>query len=162
MKRNTLFVSLLAAGCTLMMNSAFAAEGGRDAISIVGSSTVYPFSAAVAEQFGKKGGFKTPKVESTGTGGGMKLFCGGVGPTFPDIANASRGIKKSEFETCQKNGVKDIVEVKIGFDGIVIAQSKKAKQEIVLTRKEIFLALAKRFPAWLSWTGRSRCHRSRS
>lgn len=146
MKRNTLFVSLLAAGCTLMMNSVSAAEGGRDAISIVGSSTVYPFSAAVAEQFGKKGGFKTPKVESTGTGGGMKLFCGGVGPTFPDIANASRGIKKSEFETCQKNGVKDIIEVKIGFDGIVIAQSKKAKQEIVLTRKEIFLALAKRVP----------------
>lgn len=129
-----------------MANNASAAEGGRDSISIVGSSTVYPFSAAVAEQFGKKGGFKTPKVESTGTGGGMKLFCGGVGPNFPDIANASRGIKKSEFETCQKNGVKDIVEVKIGFDGIVIAQSKKSKQEIVLTRKEIFLALAKRVP----------------
>lgn len=146
MKRNTLIVSLLAAGCSMMINTAFAAEGGRDAISIVGSSTVYPFSAAVAEQFGKKGTFKTPKVESTGTGGGMKLFCGGVGPTFPDIANASRGIKKSEFESCQKNGVKDIVEVKIGFDGIVIAQSKKAKQEIVLTRKEIFLALAKRVP----------------
>lgn len=129
-----------------MANNASAAEGGRDSISIVGSSTVYPFSAAVAEQFGKKGGFKTPKVESTGTGGGMKLFCGGVGPNFPDIANSSRGIKKSEFETCQKNGVKDIVEVKIGFDGIVIAQSKKSKQEIVLTRKEIFLALAKRVP----------------
>jgi len=146
MKRNTLIVSLLAAGCSMMINPAFAAEGGRDAISIVGSSTVYPFSAAVAEQFGKKGTFKTPKVESTGTGGGMKLFCGGVGPSFPDIANASRAIKKSEFETCQKNGVKDVVEVKIGFDGIVIAQSKKAKQEIVLTRKEIFLALAKRVP----------------
>lgn len=146
MKSNTLIVSLLAAGCTIIMNCASAAEGGRDAISIVGSSTVYPFSAAVAEQFGKKGDFKTPKVESTGTGGGIKLFCGGVGPSFPDIANASRGMKKSEFESCQKNGVKDIVEVKIGFDGIVIAQSKKAKQEIVLTRKEIFLALAKRVP----------------
>lgn len=146
MKSNTPLFSLLAAGCTLMINSVSAAEGGRDAINIVGSSTVYPFSAAVAEQFGKKGGFKTPKVESTGTGGGMKLFCGGIGPSFPDIANASRGIKKSEFEACQKNGVKEIVEVKIGFDGIVIAQSKKAKQEIVLTRKEVFLALAKRVP----------------
>lgn len=146
MKKDKLIFSLLAAGCALTMDVASAAEGGRDAISIVGSSTVYPFSAAVAEQFGKKGSFKTPKVESTGTGGGIKLFCGGVGPTFPDIANASRGMKKSEFETCQKNGVKDIVEVKIGFDGIALAQSKKAKQEIVLTRKEIFLALAKRVP----------------
>ena len=146
MKKDKLIFSLLAAGCALTMDVASAAEGGRDAISIVGSSTVYPFSAAVAEQFGKKGSFKTPKVESTGTGGGIKLFCGGVGPTFPDIANASRAIKKSEFETCQKNGVKDIVEVKIGFDGIALAQSKKSKQEIVLTRKEIFLALAKRVP----------------
>lgn len=146
MKKDKLISSLLAAGCALTMDFASAAEGGRDAISIVGSSTVYPFSAAVAEQFGKKGSFKTPKVESTGTGGGIKLFCSGVGPTFPDIANASRGMKKSEFETCQKNGVKDIVEVKIGFDGIALAQSKKSKQEIVLTRKEIFLALAKRVP----------------
>lgn len=122
------------------------AEGGRDSISIVGSSTVYPFSAAVAEQFGKKGKFKTPKVESTGTGGGIKLFCSGIGPQFPDIANASRAMKKSEFENCQKNGVKDIVEVKIGFDGIALAQSKKAKQMLQLSRKTIYLALAKRVP----------------
>jgi phosphate transport system substrate-binding protein len=107
---------------------------------------VYPFSAAVAEQFGKKGSFKTPKVESTGTGGGIKLFCSGLGPQYPDIANASRAMKKSEFEACQKSGVKDIVEVKIGFDGIVIAQSKKAKNKLTLSRKEIFLALAKRIP----------------
>lgn len=146
MKRNILFAGLLATGFSIMNTAVMAAEGGRDSISIVGSSTVYPFSAAVAEQFGKKGTFKTPKVESTGTGGGIKLFCGGIGPQFPDIANASRAIKKSEFETCHKNGVKEIVEIKIGYDGIVIAQSKKSKQEIVLTRKQIYLALAKRVP----------------
>lgn len=119
---------------------------GRDSISIVGSSTVYPFSSAVAEQFGKQGKFKTPKVEATGTGGGIKLFCSGIGVQFPDIANASRPMKKSEFEACQKSGVKDIAEIKIGFDGIVLAQSKKSKQKIELTLKEIFLALAKQVP----------------
>ena len=127
-------------------NSGAQAQGGRDYISIVGSSTVYPFSTVVAEQFGKSGKFKTPKVESTGTGGGFKLFCGGVGVQYPDIANASRAIKKSEIETCQKAGVKDISEVKIGYDGIVIAQSKKAKDKLELTRKELYLALAKRVP----------------
>ena len=144
MKKNILWMSLLPA--IAIGTTANAAEGARDSINIVGSSTVYPFSAAVAEQFGKKGQFKTPKVESTGTGGGIKLFCGGLGPKYPDIANASRPLKKSEFEACQKAGVKDIVEIKIGFDGIVIAQSKKAKNELVLTRKEIFQALAKRIP----------------
>jgi phosphate transport system substrate-binding protein len=122
------------------------AQGGRDYISMVGSSTVYPFATVVAEQFGKGGKFKTPKVESTGTGGGFKLFCGGVGVQYPDIANASRPIKKTELETCQKAGVKDIVEVKIGYDGIVLAQSKKSKDKLELTRKEIYLALAKRVP----------------
>jgi phosphate transport system substrate-binding protein len=100
----------------------------------------------VAEQYGKSGKFKTPKVEATGTGGGIKLFCGGVGPKFPDIANASRKMKKSEYDACQKAGVKDIVEVKIGFDGIVVAQSKKSTNALPLTRKEIFLALAKQVP----------------
>jgi len=118
---------------------------GRDSISIVGSSTVYPFSSMVAEQFGKAGKFKTPKVESTGTGGGIKLFCGGVGVKYPDIANASRAMKDSEFATCKKFGVTDIVEVKVGYDGIVLAQSKKVKP-MKLTRKEIFLALAKKVP----------------
>lgn len=132
----------------VMAGAAFSNQGvaeGRDAISIVGSSTVYPFATVVAEQFGKAGKFKTPKVESTGTGGGIKLFCGGVGVKFPDIANASRAMKESEFGTCKKFGVTDIVEVKIGYDGIVIAQSKKAKP-MKLTRKEIFLALAKNVP----------------
>ena len=117
----------------------------RDRISIVGSSTVYPFAAVVAEKFGKAGSFKTPKIESTGTGGGFKLFCGGVGVQHPDMSNASRAIKATEFEACQKNGVTDIVEVKIGYDGIVVANSKKASS-LKLTTKDIFLALAKEVP----------------
>jgi phosphate transport system substrate-binding protein len=117
----------------------------RDSISIVGSSTVYPFATVVAEKFGKAGSFKAPKIESTGTGGGFKLFCGGVGVQHPDMTNASRAIKASEFEACQKNGVTDIVEVKIGYDGIVVANSKKATA-LQLTTKDIFLALAKEVP----------------
>jgi phosphate transport system substrate-binding protein len=121
------------------------ASGGRDYVSIVGSSTVYPFSTVVAEQLSKQGTFKAPKVESTGTGGGIKLFCEGVGVKFPDIANASRKIKASEIEQCAKNGVKDIVEIKIGYDGIVLANSKKSP-ELDLTLKEVYLALAKNVP----------------
>jgi phosphate transport system substrate-binding protein len=117
----------------------------RDSISIVGSSTVYPFATVVAEKFGKASSFKAPKIESTGTGGGFKLFCGGVGVQHPDMSNASRAIKASEFEACQKNGVTDIVEVKIGYDGIVVANSKKASA-LKLTTKDIFLALAKEVP----------------
>jgi len=116
----------------------------RDQIRIVGSSTVYPFTTAVAEQFGRTGG-KTPVVESTGTGGGLKLFCSGVGVEFPDITNASRRIKKTEVEQCAQNGVKDIVEVKIGYDGIVIANAKKGAR-VSLTREQIFKALAKQVP----------------
>ena len=89
----------------------------RDQIRIVGSSTVFPFSSAVAESFGRGGGFKTPVVESTGTGGGIKQFCSGVGVQHPDITNASRRIKKSEFDDCAKNGVKDIIEIQVGVDG---------------------------------------------
>ena len=117
----------------------------RDQIRIVGSSTVYPFTTAVAEQLGKTGGIKTPVVESTGTGGGMKLFCGGVGPTHPDITNASRAILKGEFELCQKNGVTDIVEIKVGNDGLTIAQSK-AGPAIKLTMAQVYLALAAQVP----------------
>jgi len=121
------------------------AASARDYISIVGSSTVYPFATVVAEQFGKTSDFKTPKIESTGSGGGFKLFCAGVGVEHPDITNASRAIKKSEYETCQSNGVKEIVEVKIGYDGIVVANAKTAPA-LKLTRKDIFLALAKNVP----------------
>ena len=118
---------------------------GRDTISVVGSSTVYPFATVVAETFGKKTSFKTPKIESTGSGGGMKLFCAGMGLKTPDITNASRRIKASEFEKCQANGVTSITEVHIGFDGIAVANSKKAPQ-FNLTRKDLFLALAKHVP----------------
>jgi phosphate transport system substrate-binding protein len=99
----------------------------------------------VAEQFGKTTSFKTPKIESTGSGGGFKLFCEGIGVEYPDITNASRAIKSSECETCAKNGVSEIVEVKIGYDGIVLANSKKTAP-FKLTRKDIFLALAKDVP----------------
>ncbi len=136
--------SLLVAGSLslFMVSPAFAA---RDYISIVGSSTVYPFSTVVAEKYGKTSGAKTPKIESTGTGGGFKLFCGGVGVDHPDMSNASRAIKASEIKTCADNGVKEIVEVKIGYDGIAIANAKTAAK-LSLTRKDIFLALAKEVP----------------
>lgn len=117
----------------------------RDQIRIVGSSTVYPFTTAVAEQFGKSGAGRTPVVESTGTGGGMKLFCAGVGEGHPDLTNASRAMKKSEFEECQKNGVKDIVEIKVGIDGLTIAQSK-AGPPTKLSMAQVFLALAAQVP----------------
>ena len=117
----------------------------RDNITIVGSSTVYPFATVVAEKFGKTSGFKTPIIESTGSGGGMKLFCAGVGERHPDITNASRRIKKSEFDKCQANGVKDIIEVKVGYDGIVMGSAKEAPQ-LALSVKDIFLALAKEIP----------------
>jgi phosphate transport system substrate-binding protein len=121
------------------------AAAARDQIKIVGSSTVYPFTTAVAEQFAKASGAAAPVVESTGTGGGMKLFCAGVGEDHPDATNASRRMKKSEFETCEKNGVKDIVEINIGFDGMTLAHSK-AGPEISLTLTQLFLALAKEVP----------------
>jgi phosphate transport system substrate-binding protein len=131
--------ALIAAG----LLSAGAAQA-RDQIRVVGSSTVYPFTTAVAEAFGKTGN-KTPVVESTGTGGGMKLFCAGVGVDHPDATNASRRMKKGEFEQCQKNGVKDIVEVTVGYDGISVAQSKEGPQ-IKLTLAQLFLAIAKEVP----------------
>ena len=137
---------ILAMAATCALASAAHAQSARDYISIVGSSTVYPFSTTVAEHFGKANSkFKTPKVESTGTGGGLKLFCGGVGVQYPDMTNASRQIKSSEVENCAKNGVKEIVEVKIGYDGIVVASSKKTKP-MPLTRTDLWLALAKEVP----------------
>ena len=136
---------ILTAALTMAMAGAVQAAG-RDTISIVGSSTVYPFSTVVAERFGKSSGFKTPKIEATGTGGGMKLFCGGTGINTPDITNASRRIKKSEFDMCRNNGVREITEVLIGYDGIVLANSVDAPQ-MHLSRKDIFLALAKDVPA---------------
>ena len=138
-----LFISTGTAVLSLAIG--LSAAQARDYISIVGSSTVYPFATVVAEQFGKTTKFKTPKIESTGSGGGLKLFCSGVGIQYPDMTNASRRIKKSEVEQCSKNGVKDITEIKVGYDGIVLANSKKSKP-FHLTRKDIFLALAKNVP----------------
>ena len=117
----------------------------RDQINIVGSSTVFPFSTTVAERFGKSTDFKTPIVESTGSGGGLKLFCAGIGEDTPDITNASRRIKDSEVSLCDENGVTDIVEAMIGFDGIVLANSRTSPQ-IELSLRDIFLALAKNVP----------------
>lgn len=117
----------------------------RDSVSIVGSSTVYPFATVVAERFGRSSSFKTPKIESTGSGGGLKLFCKGVGTNSPDITNASRRIKKSEYDMCQANGVTDIVEVLVGYDGIAIANSRKAPQ-LQLSLNDIYMALAKDVP----------------
>jgi len=123
-----------------------AGAASRDYISIVGSSTVYPFATVVAENFGKASGFKTPTIESTGSGGGHKLFGAGVGVEYPDITNSSRRIKKSEFEKAVANGVTEIIEVKIGYDGIVIANSNRAPL-FKLSSKDIFLALAKDVPS---------------
>lgn len=142
MLKKTLVLAALSAA---VVSGSVQAAAARDFISIVGSSTVYPFSTVVAEQFGKTTKFKTPKVESTGSGGGMKLFCSGVGVEHPDITNASRRMKKSEQELCAQNGVTDIIEVKVGYDGIVLGQSKATTPKN-LTLKDIFLALAKQVP----------------
>lgn len=143
MLKKTLLI--MAAGMIVAPSLSSTPAGARDYISIVGSSTVYPFATIVAEQFGKSTKFKTPKVESTGSGGGLKLFCTGVGISHPDITNASRRIKKSEYDKCQANGIEDIIEVKVGYDGIVLANSRKSVP-MKLTRKDIFLALAKQVP----------------
>ncbi|NWG46537.1 MAG: substrate-binding domain-containing protein [Alphaproteobacteria bacterium] len=117
----------------------------RDEIRIVGSSTVYPFSTKVAQEFEAKTGIKVV-VESTGSGGGHKLFCAGVGTAHPDITNSSRRQKKSELETCAKNGVTDVVEVKVGFDGIVIANARSAP-DLELSLEEVYRAFAQDIPA---------------
>lgn len=137
--------TLLIASTALLASAISTATFAREAISIVGSSTVYPFATVVAERFGKKTDFSTPKIESTGSGGGLKLFCSGIGVESPDITNSSRRIKASEFESCQQNGVTDIVEVLIGFDGIAVANSVNAEQ-FNMGLKDLYLALAKEVP----------------
>ena len=137
---------LLSAALASLWALAIQPAQARDQIRIVGSSTVFPFSTAVAEEFGTITSFRTPVVESTGTGGGMKLFCSGVGTGHPDVTNASRRIKKSEMEKCASNGVTHITEIKIGFDGIVLANSLKAPMAS-FTLRHIFLGLAKQVPA---------------
>lgn len=134
---------ILAVSAALFALSVPALAG--DTVRVVGSSTVYPFTTAVAEQLGKKSGIPTPVVESTGTGGGMKLFCAGLGEGTPDAVNASRRIKKNEFDDCNKNGVTEIVELAVGFDGLTIAHSKDG-EPMVLSYRDVFLALAKEIP----------------
>jgi len=137
--------TLLLAG-TAAVVSAFATNAfARDSISIVGSSTVFPFATVVAERFGRTTDFATPKIESTGSGGGLKLFCSGIGVNTPDITNSSRRMKASEYEMCQENGVTDVVEVLIGFDGIAVANSVEADQ-IDMSTRDLYLALAKMVP----------------
>ena len=131
-------IAVLAAGPAL-------AQQARDQIRAVGSSTVFPFTTTVAENFARTSGMKAPIVESTGTGGGFRLFCAGVGTQHPDLSNASRAITKSEIETCTKNGVTAITEVKIGFDGIVLAV-KKGAPKFDVTRQQVWLALARQVP----------------
>lgn len=121
------------------------AAAARDQIRIVGSSTVFPYTQAVAEQFANEGG-AAPVVESTGTGGGMQIFCAGVGVDHPDITGASRAMKKSEFELCQQNGVTDISEALIGYDGLAIAISRANEFDWDLTLTEVYLALAAKVP----------------
>ncbi len=121
-----------------------AGQIARDYINIVGSSTVYPFATVAAERFGRATRFKTPKVESTGSGGGIKLLCNGLGVRHPDIANSSRRIKSSEIEDCARNGV-EVVEVILGYDGIVIAASRETAP-MSLTLQQVYLALAQRVP----------------
>jgi phosphate transport system substrate-binding protein len=133
------------AATALVVLAAASPAQARDQIRIVGSSTVFPFATAVAEQFGRGGKFKTPIVESTGSGGGLKLFCTGVGPDHPDITNSSRRIKQSEFDECTKNGA-TMTEVRIGFDGIVLANSKKSARPN-LTKGQVFKALAAKVPS---------------
>jgi phosphate transport system substrate-binding protein len=143
--------------CAVALSAPPAWGQARDQIRIVGSSTVFPFTTAVAEQFGRTSGFRTPVVESTGTGGGMRLFCAGIGPQHPDISNASRRITAAEFETCQRNGVTEITELQIGFDGIVAAV-RRGGPKFDLTREQMWRALARDVPVGGQWVRNPHTH----
>jgi phosphate transport system substrate-binding protein len=135
--------ALALAACGDQSGSGGAGGAGGQQIQIVGSSTVYPFTTAVAERFAQSNpSFKAPIVESTGTGAGMKLFCGGVGDQFPDMTNASRRIKKAELETCGKNGVRQVIEVPIGIDGLALIEGVQGSHNFQLTAADVYKALA--------------------
>ena len=134
-------ISIFAA--VAVSTSAFADRA--DTINIVGSSTVYPFSSAVAESFGQTSDFNTPIIESTGSGGGMKLFCAGIGLDHPDVTNASRAMKSSEAEKCAANDV-EFVEFMVGYDGIVIANSRRGGPALIMTREQVALAVSAQVP----------------
>lgn len=127
------------------------AATAREAIRIVGSSTVFPYTQAVAEQFANLTGAPSPVVESTGTGGGMKIFCAGVGANTPDITGASRAMKSSEYQLCVSNGVTDITEALIGFDGLSIAVSRRNDVEWDLSLADVYLALGAQVPVNGEW-----------
>lgn len=139
-------LSTYASACALAVAGVFAVSGAqaqtRDQIRIVGSSTVFPFTQAAAEEYANKTGKQAPVVESTGTGGGMKIFCGGIGPSHADITGASRPMTESEYKDCMKNGVTDVTEVQIGFDGIAFAEAKSGSGMKNVTTKQLFQALA--------------------
>ena len=126
MKTLLVFLSLLYVTSSISVGLA----SDREQIRVVGSSTVYPFATSVAERFGKSTKYKTPVIESTGSGGGIKIFCSGMDLKYADVTNASRRMKKKEFDMCVKNGVRNILEVKVGYDGVVLANSKNSKRSI--------------------------------
>lgn len=142
-------LAILAAALTLAAcsddRSGGAAAGGRNYVWATGSSTVFPFTTRVAENYARKTGSRAPKVEALGTGGGLKAFCSGVGANTPDVANASRQIKESELADCRANGVRDVVEIQIGFDGLVVA-NRKADPTYALTVEQLYRGLAKELP----------------
>ncbi len=146
------FAKLTASTLAIAAVSATAAVAqGREAIRIVGSSTVFPYTQAVAEQFANNTGAPSPIVESTGTGGGMQIFCGGIGESYADITGASRAMKASEYELCQQNGVTEITEALIGFDGLSLAVSRANDTEWNLTLGEVYQALAAQVPVDGEW-----------
>jgi phosphate transport system substrate-binding protein len=134
-------LAIYAGAAVLALSATAVYAQSRDQIRIVGSSTVFPYTQAVSEQFAAMTGGTAPVVESTGTGGGMQIFCGGVGPDHPDITGASRAMKQSEFELCQQNGVDSVTEVLIGFDGLSVAHAQSAP-DMDLTKAQLFQALA--------------------
>lgn len=137
---------IIAGGLAIASLGVMGAAQARDQVRVVGSSTVFPYSQAVAESFASKSGGASPVVESTGTGGGMKIFCQGIGEAHPDVTGASRAMKDSEYQVCVTNGVTDITEALIGYDGLSIAISRKAQGNWALTEEEIFRALSAEVP----------------
>ena len=142
MTKSALYLATAAGAALLLAGCGGAQNASRDQIRAVGSSTVYPFAKAVADSLAKSGAsIKSPIIESTGTGAGMKLFCAGVGVQHPDIENASRRMKKSDYEDCAKNGVDKIVEIQVGLDGVAFAEARGGLG-LKLTPEDVYKAIA--------------------
>jgi len=144
------YMKLTASVLAMAALSATAASA-RDQVRVVGSSTVFPYSQAAAENFANATGMPAPVVESTGTGGGFKVFCGGIGEDHADLTGASRAMKASEYELCAQNGVTDITEALIGYDGLSIAVSRETPFDWALTEEQVYLALAAQVPVDGEW-----------